>query len=979
MSDDRHSTPGRWREVEEICARALDLSPELRTVFLDDVCAGDPDLRREAESLLVTESEVGRFLETSAGEIAADLLAQESTIDFASRRLGSYVIDEQIGSGGMGDVYRARDERLGRDVALKVLPGVFADQADRVAHFLAEARVLATLNHPNIAIIHGLEEADGVRALVLELVEGRTLADLIAGGALPIEEAVPVARQIAEALEAAHERGIIHRDLKPSNAVVRPDGTVKVLDFGLAKVLAGDPAISSPPGAPAREVMGTPAYMSPEQAKGLDADKRSDIWAFGAVLYEMLAGRPAFAGDSTSDTLRAVVSKDVDWSALPESTPASARRLIGRCLDRDVKQRLRDIGEARIALSPHAITDAEDDVADRGSRRRTRSTLSRAGTAVLGGLLVTAFGASAAWYLKPSATRAVTRFPIALPEGHAFSRGMGRHSVAISPDGAQIVYSGVPAGLYLRRMSEPGVKAIPGSTDYTRVTAPVFSPDGRSIAFHADGAIKTISVTGGTAVTLAPADAPYGITWGSAGLLFGQGGKGIIQLSPTGDAAKTLVRVEAGEEAHGPQLLPDRDHILFTLATGAARDRWDKARIVVQSVASGARTTILEGGSDARYLETGHIVYAQSATIYAVPFDVRVRRVTGTAVALVEGVSRATGGGTGAAHFSVSETGTLVYIGGSALASSGLRETMQLGLIDRRENVQRLTLPAAVYQVPRVSPDGTRIAFTKDDGSEAVVWIYDLSGTAAERRLTFGGNNRFPVWSADSMRVAFQSDRDGDRAIFWQLANGSGPAERLTMPLPGTGHVPESWSPRGDRLLFSVEKDSGKELWVLARHERTGEPFGGVRSSMPIGAVFSPDGKWVAYSSDDQGRQTIYVQPFPATGAKYQFPAKDRDTPCHPVWSPDGTEIFYNPRPQGLEVVSVTTAPTFAFGRSVAVPRPFWLSPPELPRGYDITPDDRFLARVSLDEHQPGGARPEEMHIVLNWFEELRARLPRSR
>ena len=482
---------------------------------------------------------------------------------------------------------------------------------------------------------------------------------------------------------------------------------------------------------------------------------------------------------------------------------------------------------------------------------------------------------------------------------------------------------------------EPNVKAIPGSTDYTRVTAPVFSPDGRSIAFHADGAIRTISVTGGTAVTLAPADAPYGITWGSAGLVFGQGAKGIMQVSPTGDAAKTLLRVEAGEEAHGPQFFPDGDHILFTVATGTARDRWDKARIVVQSVASGARATILEGGSDARYLKTGHIVYAQGGIIYAVPFDVGDRRVTGKAVALVEGVSRATGGGTGASHFSVSETGTLVYIAGPTLASSGLRETMQLGLIDRRETVQRLPLPADAYQGPRVSRDGTRIVFTKDDGSGAVVWIYDLAGTAAGRRLTFGGNNRFPVWSADSTRVAFQSDRDGDRAIFWQLADGSGPAERLTTPPPGTAHVPESWSPRGDRLLFSVDNDSGKELWVLALRERTAEPFGGIRSSMPIGAVFSPDGKWIAYSSDDQGGQTIYVQPFPATGAKYQFPAKDRDTPCHPVWSPDGKKIFYNPRPQGLEVVSVTTAPTFAFGTSEPVPRPFWLSPPELPRGYD--------------------------------------------
>ena len=985
LSQTSRTNRDRWRRVEQIYVEAVERDGDARATLLEHACGNDAALRHDVESLLACEGRAAQFIEVPALDIAAALLTSVSH-ELVGRTLGPYVIEAWLGSGGMGDVYRARDRQLNRQVALKVLPDVFALDPDRLDRFKREAQVLASLNHTNIASIHGFEESDGLQALVLELVDGPTLADRLAHGPIPIDEGLPIARQIAEGLEAAHEQGIVHRDLKPANIAVRGDGTVKILDFGLARVLQLDAAargdrtppatMQSPAAAPVAVILGTAAYMSPEQAKGRPADKRSDIWAFGAVLYEMLSGRRAFQGEDTSQVLAAVIGQELDWNALPVSTPGAIRSLVARCLDRDVRRRLRDIGEARIVLDNPSATIAEDksrSVAARSSwswRRRFAVALLAIATATLVAL--------AAWQLRPAPPGVVTRFAFTLPDGQVFSRGIGRHTIAISRDGARLVYSGVPAGLYLRAMSQLGATRIQGTEDFARVTEPVFSPDGQSIAFYTDGALKRIAATGGAAVTIVPADAPYGISWGEDGIVFGQGGKGILRVSPGGGTPETLVRVEDGEEAHGPQILPGGQHVLFTLATGTARDRWDRGRIVVQSLASGVRTTLVDGGSDARYLSTGHLVYALSGVLYAVPFDPRSLAPTGAAVPIVEGVSRATGNQTGAAHFSVSESGSLIYIPGPLDASAGLGETMQLGLIDRKGVVEPLPLPPDAYQMPRVSPDGTRITFGTDDGKEAIVWIYDLVGNAPRRRLTFGGNNRVPVWSADGKRVVFQSDRDGDAAIFWQAADGSVTTERLTTPTKGTSHVPESWSPRGDRLLYSVETQGDVALWVVSVQDRKAKPFGEVHSTTPIAATFSPDGRWVAYASTGRGKQTVYVQPFPATGAKYQLVAKGLDIPSHPVWSPDGKALFYNPRPLGLEVVSVSTTPTFAFGNSVPVPRPFQLTPPEQRRAYDITPGGKFVARISPTGTQYGAQAPH-VQVVLNWFDELLERVPTTR
>ena len=551
----------------------------------------------------------------------------------AGVQFGPYQILSALGAGGMGEVYRARDATLNRDVALKVLPELFALDRDRLARFKREAQVLASLNHPNIAAIYGFEESTGVQALVLELVEGSTLADRIAHGPISVEDALPIARQIAEALEAAHEQGIVHRDLKPANIKVRPDGTVKVLDFGLAKALepagmtSGDvmssPTITSPAMTQLGMILGTAAYMSPEQAKGRQADKRSDVWAFGAVLYEMLSGQRAFKGDDVSDTLAAVLRQDIDWNALPASTPAPIRRLMARCLDRDVRRRLRDIGEARIVMDdPAALTGGNPASVPTAALPPSRPIWRRAIPVVLSILVTGVLAATAAWSFKPSPPLHVTRFLFTPPDGQPFT-GLARRVIDISPDGTQIVYA-ANGRLYLRLMSEQNARAIPGTDIYQAVTNPVYSPDGRSVAFHAtsDQTIKKIAVTGGAAVTLCTAAMPYGMSWGSNGIVFSQGTQGIKLVSAEGGTPPdVLVPPKDGEIPASPQMLPGGRSVLFAVATGTALNRWDTADIVAQSVATGLRQIITKGGADPRFVPTGHLVYAVGSSLYAVPFD----------------------------------------------------------------------------------------------------------------------------------------------------------------------------------------------------------------------------------------------------------------------------------------------------------------------------------------------------------------------
>jgi serine/threonine protein kinase/Tol biopolymer transport system component len=896
----------------------------------------------------------------------------------AGARLGPYEILSALGAGGMGEVYRARDTKLGRDVALKILPESFTHDPERLARFRREAQVLAALNHPHIGAIYGLDDANGQQFLVLELVDGETLADRLKRGALPLDEALAIAKQIAEALEAAHEKGIIHRDLKPANIALTKDGHVKVLDFGLAKAteasgasadLANSPTMTSPAMTTGVGViLGTAAYMSPEQAKGRPADKRSDVWAFGCVLYEMLTGKRAFQGQDVSDTLASVLRGEPEWAALPPEVTQSVRAIVRHCLHKDRLQRLADISIALFLMKqPSDVWDVPSQ--PRGTRQP--ALWKRAIPAIVASLVVGGFVGIVVWSMRPIASAPnVTRFAFILPEDERFTNAT-RQSIALSPDGSQFVYV---AGnqLHMRSMSELEARQIPGTAISQGVDNPVFSPDGKSIVFYSPGekALKRIALGGGTAVTICPADDPLGMSWSTNGIVYGQGAKGILRVSATGGKPALLASVNSGEIAFGPQMLPDGETLLFTVGTSSRASASEEARIVVQSLKTGTRRTLIQEGSDGHYLPTGHIVYAVGAALFAVPIDSRRLEARGEPVGVVEGVRRAGFGAVSTtAQFSVSNTGSLIYLRDASTAGAQLT----LAVADLQGGgTETLNAPPGSYESVRLSPEGKRLALGTDDGHEAIVWIYDLSGTSSRRRLTFGGRNRFPIWSADGARVAFQSDREGDRAIFWQRADGS-LAERLTKPDPGTFHVPESWSPDGTTLLFDVAKGPAFFLWRMSARDTKTTAFDGITSRFPTAAAFSPDGRWVAYAASETSvASSIFVQPYPETAVKYQISGG-----VHPFWSPNGNELFFDSFNQ-MKVVRVTTQPSFVFGNVLDLPRTrFALAAPQRVRNTDIAPDGKHIIGP-IDSLRPRAeaAATQQIQVVVNWSEELKARVP---
>ena len=678
-------------------------------------------------------------------------------------------------------MYRARDTKLDRDVALKVLPQAFTDDPDRLARFEREAKVLASLNHPNIGHIYGLEEADDTRALVLELVEGPTLADRIAQGAIPLDEALPIAKQIAEALEAAHEQGVIHRDLKPANVKVRPDGTVKVLDFGLAKAMQPEtsdvsasmsPTISLTAAATQMGmVIGTAAYMAPEQASGKVVDKRADVWAFGAVLYEILTGTRPFTGDDVSKTLARVIDRDPDWSALPKELPPVLTNFLRGCLEKNPKQRVGDIRDVRLAMEGAFETTVGATAEAIGAPQL--HVWQRPVPAVVAALTLVTVSGFAVWSLSrpaPPPPDPIVQFTIPLGADERFTR-LGRHLVALSPDGTRLVYQ-ANQQLYLRQMDQLQATAIPGTRDGDG-RSPFISPDGEWIGFFAGGQLKKVAMSGGAPVSLCDVTNPFGVSWGTDDvILYGQGADGIWQVPGTGGTPVQVIAVEEDESAHGPQMLPGGEWVLFTFRSGTTS--WDEAQIVVQSLVNDERVVLIEGGQDARYLPTGHLVYALSGVLLAVPFDLAGRRVTGGPVPLVVQNVGYTTGATGAAHFSVADNGSLAYVPG------GLgTETRTLVWVDRQGREEPVAAPPRDYVQPRISPDGTRVVLDVRD-QEDDLWIWDLVRETPTRFTFDPGQDWYPVWTPDSQRIVFGSSRAGDRNLFWKAADGSGTVEQLT-------------------------------------------------------------------------------------------------------------------------------------------------------------------------------------------------------
>jgi serine/threonine protein kinase len=883
-------------------------------------------------------------------------------------QLGHYTILSALGKGGMGEVWRARDTKLGREVAIKTLPSAFAKDHDRLMRFEREAKLLAALNHPNIAAIHGFEEDNGTHFLVLELVEGETLAERLAQGSIPVVESLRLALQIAGALEAAHKSDVIHRDLKPGNIKVTPEGKLKVLDFGLAKLASRDSADVNLSNSPTISqmataqgiILGTAAYMSPEQARGREVDNRTDIWAFGCVLYEMLTGMAPFAGPDVSLTLARVLERKPDFSLLPAGLHPRIHDLLERCLEKDAANRLHDIADARIDIQkvladPRGVIVEPAVPAARSRRSFLGIAATVAGTAAISGYL--------GWRLRPSGTPPVSSFSHGLPIGQEFTSTIGS-LLTLAPDGRSLVYV-ANNQLYLRTIDSLESHPIPGTNEVA--AAPFFSPDGQQVGYWSAGQLKKIAVGGGVPTTIAsavasiPRGAPF---WGADDkIVWGERGA-IMRVSAQGGTPEKLIAAEGTDFVH-PQLLPGGDAVLFSIAGTSGG-------IVVQSLKSDARK-IRFPGTTPWYLPSGHLVFERDGILHAVRFDAGKKEAIGSPVALVNNVR------SNPAQYALSDSGTLIYIPSASTPGNSV-----LTWVDLKSGMKTpLPMPPKPYRHPRLSRDGTRLAVqTTDDKEHKDIWLYYLDGKTQIQQLAGKGSNSRPIWTRDSKRLTFTSDQGGTESIWWQPADGSGPPEPLTHAEEGLPHWPDSWSPNGGTLAFTKYRQSEQHIWILSLADRAQPKMvaGGLVSQQAGGADFSPDGRWIAYRSNE-GRPHIQLQPFPTTGAKYDTAQKDGGS--YPVWA-SKERLIYRRDVQtagvplsgvGLVAVDITTDGGPRFGNERTLPaegmQVYFGS-----RDYDVTASGDRLIVMFPENQEHGSAAPRpQINVVLNWLEELKKRV----
>lgn len=887
------------------------------------------------------------------------------------KTISNYKILQKLGEGGMGVVYKAKDTKLGREIALKALPEEFAQNRERLARFEREAKLLAALNHPNIATIYDLEESEGLNFLTLELVEGETLDGKLTSGPLEVQDTLEMCRQIAEALESAHQKGIIHRDLKPSNIKVTPEGKIKVLDFGLAKAFevaeVGDAVDMDPYKSPTLTVgssrsgiiMGTAAYMSPEQARGKPMDKRTDIWSFGCVFYELLTGQQLFIGETTSDMIAGILKQEPNWKSLPKELPVRIRDLLRRCLQKDPNKRLHDIADARIEIEETMSKPSEptlDSFEEPGKPQpATRRWLIPWSLTIL--MAVITIFAVWQWRRPTTSTRSnVSRFLLKIPLDQKFISWTGP-DIILSPDGRSFVYVGqgeLGRQLLVRKMDQLDASPIPGTED---AYSPFFSPDSQWVGYFSGGKLKKVSLLGGPPLTISDVSSPYGGTWGQNGMIiFGTYSSGLFQVSSAGGVPQNITTPDAeqGLISHRwPDILPGDEAVLFTIYKGSL----DDVSIGVVKLKTGKVNQLLEMGTYPRYALSGHLVYGSpDGSLLAAPFDLSRLEVKGSVISLLDGLHITSGG---PVNFTLSRNGSLVYIEGESSRNT-------IVMVDRQGIEQSLGKEQRAFLSPRFSPDGKRLAVDIEDGSSEDIWIYKLEHGPLTR-LTFGKDDFYPTWTPDGERIVFSSNRTGDYDLYWKKADGSSDAESLYK-----AEFPQyetSLSPDGKFLVYrETHPSTGMDIWILPLEDKSNpKPFlnTSFRENTPM---LSPNGRWLAYASNESGQNEIYVRTFPdVSGGRWQASTGGGQ---EPLWSRDGRELFYRSRDNKIVSVAVKTEPVFELGTRKILFEDVYRKRYQH-SNYDIHPDNKRFVMIKSSE-----LISAEMIVVLNWFEELKRLVP---
>jgi serine/threonine-protein kinase len=925
------------------------------------------------------------------------------------RTIGPYAVVAKLGAGGMGEVYRARDTKLDRDVALKILPESFASDPDRLMRFEREAKTLASLNHPHIAQIHGFEQSGGTSALVMELVEGEDLSQRIARGPVPIDEALPIARQIAEALEAAHEQGIIHRDLKPANIKIRTDGTVKVLDFGLAKAIeqgsgigdqgsggrAFSPTITSPAMTQAGVILGTAAYMAPEQARGKAVDRRADIWAFGCVLYEMLCGRRAFRGDDLTETLTAIMRDTPDLAALPATTPSTIKQMVARCLEKDHRLRLRDIGEARVELSRIHDQDARTVPVIPAAGSGTPSVIGRvvpwSVAALCAAAAITVLILWAQW--RPAQASMPRKLLTSIGVDASMPTDLGTSAI-LSPDGSMLAVAaqqGAVRRLYVRKLDQLDATVLVG-TEFAQ--SPFFSPDGQWLAFFSLDKLMRVSVAGGAAVTVCNAPIGRGGTWADDDTIIFSPNSGtntaLMRVAAAGGTATPLTTLSEGATTQRwPQALPRGKGVLFSEHTSQVN--WDGGTIVVAPLSGGQPKVVLQGGYYGRYVSDasgGYLLYMQQAVLFAIRFDLDRLETVGQAMPVMENIA-ANPATTGGAQVAVSEEGTLLYIPGRATTMAN-----PIDWIARDGTISPLRTTRSIWLNPQFSPDGQKLAVQINDGKQTDIWVYEWARETITQ-LTFDpGRDDYPVWTPDGKRIAFASDRaqPGVFNLYWVNADGTGDAGRLS---DSPGHqVPSSWHPSGKFLAFNAVANPAEasvspvraqaDLMILPMDGdisgggTPGRPIPFLKDNAPAAEVnpkFSPDGRWIAYASSESGMFEVYVRPFPGPGGRWRVSTGGG---LFPSWSAKTQELLF------LEVSiapRVMFAPYTVMGDSFRADAPRVWSPAAIrgitPANFTYAPHPDGTRAAALPSGDQGGGQ-DKVVFVFNFLEHLRSTTARK-